>query len=119
MRSLELWGHYVHPADFKVALQVQKKGRYAPEDSYIRDQDIRYDLSYEDSAIWQEVSENGKDLLRKLLEKDPYKRISADSALKHPWFEANKSKHRIKTSTFLKDLSQYYVLIAERSVKTI
>lgn len=36
--------------------------------------------------IWLKVTKNAKDLITKMLEKDPYKRISADDALKHPWF---------------------------------
>ena len=37
------------------------------------------------------VSENGKNLLKRLLSKDPNKRISATEALKHPWFTYEKS----------------------------
>jgi serine/threonine protein kinase len=36
--------------------------------------------------LFSEVSENGMDLLHKLLEKDPMNRISAEEALEHPWF---------------------------------
>ena len=35
------------------------------------------------------ISKNGKDLLDKLLEINPNKRISADEALNHPWFLEN------------------------------
>jgi len=34
-----------------------------------------------------EISEEAKDLLRRLLESDPQKRISAKEALQHPWFQ--------------------------------
>jgi calcium-dependent protein kinase len=39
--------------------------------------------------IWGKVTKNAKDLITKMLEKDPYKRISADEALTHPWFREN------------------------------
>jgi serine/threonine protein kinase len=35
------------------------------------------------------VSKNAKELLTRMLDKDPYKRISADDALSHPWFKDN------------------------------
>ena len=37
------------------------------------------------TSIFQEISEEAKDLLSKLLEKNPSKRISAVEALEHPW----------------------------------
>lgn len=36
--------------------------------------------------VWQCVSMQGKDLLKKLIQKSPRKRISAQAALEHPWF---------------------------------
>lgn len=39
-----------------------------------------------DLACWNSISDNCKDLLTKLLAKDPSKRISLDQALKHKWF---------------------------------
>lgn len=44
-----------------------------------------------------------------MLEKDPYRRISADQALKHSWLES-KGKAPPKNSDFLRSLSNYYVL---------
>ena len=35
---------------------------------------------------WQHISGKGRDLVQKLLEKDPSKRLSAREALLHPWF---------------------------------
>lgn len=40
-----------------------------------------------DLACWNQISDTCKDLLTKLLIKDPKKRISLDNALKHQWFK--------------------------------
>ena len=48
-----------------------------------------YDLK---KPPFDKVSNSAKDLIRKLLEKDVNKRISAEEALKHSWFKENKSK---------------------------
>ena len=39
-----------------------------------------------EATPWQLVSENGKDLVSKLLVLDPNRRLSAAEALNHPWF---------------------------------
>lgn len=44
----------------------------------------RYDLEDE---FWQCVSDEAKDLVQKLLEKDPERRISLVNAVEHPWFK--------------------------------
>ena len=41
---------------------------------------------------WPIISSEAKDLIKKLLEYDPNKRISAEEALKHPWFESEQVK---------------------------
>jgi calcium-dependent protein kinase len=40
-----------------------------------------------DEPEWDEVSEEAKDLVRKLLTLDPEKRIPASEAHQHPWFK--------------------------------
>ena len=35
---------------------------------------------------WKDISEDAKDLIRKLLERDQKKRISAKEAFNHKWF---------------------------------
>jgi len=42
-----------------------------------------YDLEIKEP--WQKISYEAKDLLKKLLEINPAKRIAAEKALKHPW----------------------------------
>ncbi|KAH3762409.1 protein kinase 1 [Pelomyxa schiedti] len=39
------------------------------------------------APFWDPVSENAKDLIRKLLTVDPEKRITTEEALAHPWLE--------------------------------
>jgi serine/threonine protein kinase len=40
-------------------------------------------------AYWHEVSDEAKDLIRKLLQLDPKQRLTVAQVLAHPWFEAN------------------------------
>ena len=41
------------------------------------------------SPVWRGVSASALDLLHKILEKNPAKRISAEEALRHPWMQMN------------------------------
>merc|ERR1711933_623867 len=38
-------------------------------------------------AHWQKISKEAKDLISKLLIKNPAQRITCENAMKHPWFE--------------------------------
>ena len=46
-----------------------------------------------DLAVWDDVSAHAKDLISKLLVKDPKRRISLEDAMNHPWFEHARRKH--------------------------
>lgn len=48
-----------------------------------------YDL---ESEIWKNISLEGKDLIRHLLDKNVSSRLSAEDALGHQWFKINKTK---------------------------
>jgi len=48
-------------------------------------------------ALWKSVSSEAKDLVIKMTEKNPEKRITIDEALNHPWF--------IKDTVIMIDLS--------------
>ena len=64
----------------------------------------KYDL---EESPFDQLSNAGKDLIKKLLIKDPKKRITASEALNHAWFKENKSKelfNRIKDQSILKKL---------------
>lgn len=39
---------------------------------------------------WQEVSEEAKDLIRKLLVSNPNERLDIERALKHPWLQVGR-----------------------------
>jgi calcium-dependent protein kinase len=41
-----------------------------------------YDL---ESGIWKTISDEAKNLIKQLMEVDPEQRLSAKSALQHPW----------------------------------
>ena len=44
------------------------------------------------SAAWDNVSNDAKDFILRLLRSDPRKRLSAEKALRHPWIVANNSR---------------------------
>ena len=39
------------------------------------------------SAIWEDISDEAKDLIKKLLVLDLSKRLTGDEVLEHPWFK--------------------------------
>lgn len=58
----------------------------------VKKQILRADYNF-DADVWKDRSHEGKDLVSSLLKLDQQKRLSAEQALRHPWFssEANKS----------------------------
>ena len=46
-----------------------------------------------DLQCWDDVSSNAKDLITKLLIKDPKHRITLDAAMNHPWFNQARAKY--------------------------
>jgi len=49
---------------------------------------LKQELTF-DPADWKTVSAEAKDLVTKMLCKDPEKRITADDCSQHPWFKIN------------------------------
>ena len=45
--------------------------------------------------VWKNVSEDAKDLIRRLLVVDPIQRLSAAAALKHPWLQDEEMKAKV------------------------
>jgi calcium-dependent protein kinase len=52
------------------------------------------------------LSSHSKDLINKLLQYDPKKRISADQALEHPWFKTAEFKKKDKVNTIAPELAR-------------
>ena len=69
-------------------LPFQGENRY---DVFQKIQSASYHFNHKE---FTKVSDEGKDLIRKLLVVDPKKRVSAQDALKHPWFD--KFEHHVK-----------------------
>ena len=67
---------------------------------------------YDESEL-NNKSDESKDLIRKLLEMNPNKRLSAQQAIKHPWFEVTRTREKIikmsedKLSDFIKKLTTF------------
>ena len=57
-----------------------------PEEVVKNIQECKYEL---DPDIWDTVSPEAKDLLQKLLAKDPNDRIHMADAINHPWILVN------------------------------
>lgn len=70
------------------------------------------DLMFRPFQIWENVDENIKDLIKKMLEKDPEKRITTGEIIKHPAFdEIHKLEKKLKLSKSEKaKLSKYFSL---------
>lgn len=63
--------------------------------------------------IWESISDSAKDLIRKMLEYDPKKRISAADAYNHKWFEGkdfNVLSPR-KAQELVSNISDFYVTL--------
>ena len=65
-----------HGINFKQILENNKQG----------------DPSYS-QRFWNRISEEGQDLVKKMLENDQNIRVSAEEALTHPWFSENGDSH--------------------------
>ena len=60
--------------------------------------------------VWSKISEEGQDLIRKMLAFDGERRITAQNALLHPWFLKNIDKNALtdsKHTETLKNLNQF------------
>jgi serine/threonine protein kinase len=66
---------------------------FLPFDSEFTEEVIRNTIEgrFEmEDEFWQCVSDEAKDLVRRLLEIDPEKRISLPDAMNHPWLKVGK-----------------------------
>lgn len=60
-----------------------------------------------DPEDWGKISEDAKNLIKKMLEKDPNKRISAKDAYNDPWIQKNAPSEKIDTKA-LKNMTNFY-----------
>ena len=88
-------------------------------ESRIEDENDTHELQYaiinnEPKEI-ENLSEEGKDLLKKILEKNPEKRITCEGILNHPWMKGinnkiiNSNKYHLFTKAEINILSKTYV----------
>jgi len=54
---------------------------------------------------WDDVSKEAKDLVKRLLEYDHTKRISAMEALQHKWIKTNATEEKVEKTIATKTLS--------------
>ncbi|KAK3141809.1 hypothetical protein QOZ80_4BG0338570 [Eleusine coracana subsp. coracana] len=59
------------------------------------------------SAPWPSISESAKDLIRKMLNRDPKRRITAAQALEHPWLKEGGAPDRPIDSAVLSRMKQF------------
>jgi calcium-dependent protein kinase len=64
-------------------------------------------------SIWEDISNEAKDLINKLLELNPIKRLSAKEALEHKWFKKFNIKRDQKNKIKEKNLNQIIKNITE------
>lgn len=65
-----------------------------------------------DSDPWPSISESAKDLVRKMLSKDPKKRITAQEVLEHPWIreDGGEASDKPIDSAVLSRMKQFRVM---------
>ena len=59
------------------------------------------------SPFWDDVSNTAKDLIKKLLKKDPKKRLNTDNILKHPWISGGKAPDTDLGNGFVKQMTHW------------
>jgi len=64
---------------------------------------------------WEEVSDEAKDLISKLLVEDPHKRFSAEDAMNHKWLADQQKHHRQSIAKVLPKLKSFHDQRIQRS----
>ncbi|KAG7383045.1 hypothetical protein PHYBOEH_010097 [Phytophthora boehmeriae] len=79
---------YSYPSDLwscGVILYRLLSGRFPFESGALLDERILHEEIDLECAPWSGISDDAKDLVRQLLERDISRRLTAEQALKHPW----------------------------------
>ncbi|XP_010448965.1 PREDICTED: calcium-dependent protein kinase 15 [Camelina sativa] len=79
---------------------------WAENEKGIFDEILKGEIDFK-SKPWPSISESAKDLVRKLLTKDPKKRISAAQALEHPWIRGGEAPDKPIDSAVLSRMKQF------------
>ncbi|CAL9230457.1 unnamed protein product [Arabidopsis halleri] len=79
---------------------------WAETEKGIFDEIIKGEIDFQ-SQPWLSISESAKDLVRKLLTKDPKQRISAAQALEHPWIKGGEAPDKPIDSAVLSRMKQF------------
>ncbi len=58
-----------------------------------------------DQPAWDQISQEGKSFVRKLLEKNPITRLTAELALKDPWIQKYSGRNDVDLPTLSKTLN--------------
>lgn len=74
-------------------------------DRKMQDLILKNQWDFNDPA-WAEVSNSAKELVKKLIEPDPEKRLSAEQMLKHPWVRGSVLMGKL-SNTIDKDVNKY------------
>lgn len=64
--------------------------------------------------IWNNISSTAKDLIKKMMTVNPAKRISAEEAYKHKWFDGKDFSilSPEKTQELISNINQFYVIFS-------
>jgi len=86
----------------KEIMDKVKKGKYAFKSKF---------FCMIEGVIWKNVSEEAVDLIKRMLTYDPEKRISAEQAYKHKWFEGRgfNTLSPERTQELISNINEFYV----------
>ncbi|EOA21261.1 hypothetical protein CARUB_v10001611mg [Capsella rubella] len=79
---------------------------WAENEKGIFDEVIKGEIDFE-SQPWPSISESAKDLFRKMLTKDPRRRITAAQVLEHPWIKGGEAPDKPIDSAVLSRMKQF------------
>jgi serine/threonine protein kinase len=102
-----LYGFEVDMWSFGVTMFYLMTGKrpFHDSDEQIKMQKIQAGAPVYNPKIWSRFSADAKDFVQKLLCRNPYTRLTAHQALKHPWIVASSSRksldeqHRLRRAT--------------------
>ncbi|XP_010455773.1 PREDICTED: calcium-dependent protein kinase 21-like [Camelina sativa] len=79
---------------------------WAENEKGIFDEVVKAEIDFE-SQPWPSISESAKDLVRKMLTKDPRRRFTAAQVLEHPWIKGGEAPDKPIDSAVLSRMKQF------------